>query len=105
MVELRKRRIVRRAALTVAGVVLLLNGYVVAFIGTRWAVSHGHFGMAAGSTPVFAPLNHYGGSDLPGGRDFAALTVWCCADGRIPLTKIRDQLDRIADQRDRAVER
>jgi hypothetical protein len=70
MTERRPRRIVRRAVMVVAVVVLLLSGYLSAFISAAWLYGHGTISYPTFATlrdTVFAPANWYGHTYFPGG--------------------------------------
>lgn len=95
----RKRRIVRRAALALGIVALLVSGYVSAFAGVRWAAIHGHLSHSAKFTPVFDPLWAYTASELPGARAFDAFVAWCSYGGRVPYGDVRETLDWLRDKR------
>jgi hypothetical protein len=77
MTELRPRRIVRRAVMVVAVVVLLVSGYVGSFLGVQ--VLDGAGWLPRSSLPilivVYQPLSWYvTESDLPGAKECGSMT-------------------------------
>src|SRR5262245_60193839 len=74
----RPRRIVTRAVMVVAVVVLLEVGYVSAWIAATKASDYGTVSDAEFFLPVFRPLIQYADSDLPGGT--ALSDLWWLAN-------------------------
>jgi hypothetical protein len=68
MLNTRPRRIIRRAVIAVAGTMLLLSGYVTAWLVSR-AYGAGLLSSPAGAVigPAFAPIKRYCDAELPGG--------------------------------------
>lgn len=76
----RKKRIVRRAVMVIAGVILALSLYLSSYCGVFWlfgkqAVNEEEF--ASLRATVFWPINVYGLSDWPGGRSIRVTAYWC----------------------------
>ena len=82
----RRRRIVRRAVMALAVVVLLVVWYVAAFASVSWSVGAGYI---SGKTDdvmqhtVFAPLRWYAydDPDKPFANDLRTLRLWCLLQG------------------------
>jgi hypothetical protein len=68
MATSRKRRFVKRAVLAVAGVVLLVSGYVSSWFTVSWAERTGTIAplTAERLRPAFFPVLQFCESDLPG---------------------------------------
>lgn len=85
MAESRKRRIVRRAVIALAVVVLLLSGYVSAYFGMSWLRGRRVVSPNQAKTirtTVFAPFHAYKqDEDAPGSRTFRLLELWCMNHG------------------------
>ena len=85
MAETRKRRIVRRAVIVLACVVLLVGGYVGSYCSMYWLrgtrvvnPSQSH----ALKATVFAPLDAYiKDEDAPGSHTIRVLELWCMYHG------------------------
>jgi hypothetical protein len=80
MTERRPRRIVRRAVMAVAGIVLLLAGYVGSYGYMRWL--HGREEIDSRSAAMFyatsyAPLRLYERSGLPWSKHLRRFGAWC----------------------------
>jgi hypothetical protein len=81
----RRRRIVSRAVMALAGVVLMVTNYVSSWAMLYWcggngAVSDGTFHRLMGT--VVLPVDSYMLSDYPGSRPLAVLSYWCYCKGQ-----------------------
>ena len=89
----RRRRIVKRTAWTVAGIVLLLVLYVGGFGVTQWylgsllRVQEPYGGqhvlkvMVWADDTFYAPLNAYADSEWRGARSVRHYQIWCFCNG------------------------
>jgi len=86
----RRRRIVRRAVIALAVVVLLVVSYVSGYGASYWLDAHSdRFAADESDYYLFAPLEVYCRSGLPGARTLRAFRVLCYWQGtgmpRVPL--------------------
>ena len=72
----RFRRIVRRTTLALAGVVLLVGGYVSGYFGAVALEGHKVTPQSISLLTVFSPLRRYELSDLPGSEGFFTVRLW-----------------------------
>ena len=97
-----RRRIVRRAVMTLAVVVLLPVWYVSVFWATCWAdwrISRVHYHPSFWSNSiVFQPLHDYSMSDLPGSRHLAAISTWFMNGMNGPLSAEYEFTDKFRKQ-------
>lgn len=80
MAESRRKRPTRKhVALATAAVVFVLTSYLGSWLSMHWLLGHGTIGpttfMALQST-VFAPMELYCDSDLPGSQFLADASEW-----------------------------
>jgi len=76
MQSTRFRRIVRRTALVLAAVLLLIGGCVSGYFGAVALEGHKVIPQSISPLPVFSPLRHYELSDLPGSEGFFTIRLW-----------------------------
>ena len=93
----RKRRIVRRALLAVAGAVLLGYVYVASYFAVAWA-SHRDFIPQWEVVSVYKPLNKYSRSDLIGSGQFRAIYYWVVNSDPNFMRAYEGQMQREAER-------
>jgi hypothetical protein len=76
MPQRRPRRIVSRAAIALAGIVLLVGGYVSGYFGAVALKGHGVIPQSISLLPVFSPLRRFEVSALPGSERFFTVRLW-----------------------------
>lgn len=84
MFRSRKHRLVKRVAVALAVVVLLVSGYVGAYGSSRWMAGAGwpQFGYDGPIHRVaFAPMDAYIRADLPGSFTLKRIGWWCYHNG------------------------
>jgi hypothetical protein len=69
----------RRAVMALAGVVLLVSGYVNSYL----------FPRSIRLSAVFSPIRQYQLSNLPGSGEFLAISVWLGSGGKRSLDQCR----------------
>jgi hypothetical protein len=99
------RQIVRRTVMTLAGVVILGSLYVNVYWLACWADWRGvpyWGGPCWNGALVFHPLTEYGRSDLPGARDFEAVTVWILNGINGPLSAEYEFCARMREEKSKS---
>ena len=76
--------------MALAGVVLLLGGYVSSYFAAEWLVGEGMIPSGPPLRRLYVPLTLYEESDLPGSVEFFAVALWFNSAGRASLANCRD---------------
>lgn len=77
MAKSRKRRVISRAVILLAVVVLLMCGYVSSYFAAHWAVMHGYRSLSPSKLRVFRPIEWYvWNNDHPGQVELRAIYFW-----------------------------
>ena len=105
MTNQRRRRIVRRAVMALAVVVLMVSGYVSSYLGIAWAYYTGRVrsddGTRALLQGIYAPADKYADSDLPLSAEMYAFRWWLCIDGRSTFDNIYESVVQSKAERER----
>ncbi|MFO1093102.1 MAG: hypothetical protein U0992_07290 [Planctomycetaceae bacterium] len=72
--------------------VLLLGGYVSAYLAVEFLKGRAGVIPGQGDLFAFAPLQQYQHSDLPGSITFAAVSVWCRNGGQVPFDETSENV-------------
>ncbi|MFO1094713.1 MAG: hypothetical protein U0992_15615 [Planctomycetaceae bacterium] len=75
----RPQRIVKRAVMALAVVLLLLNGYVVSYVGMFWLAGRGSWSLGTVGrlqTTVFEPIRSYSQHEYPGTDLLTDMSGW-----------------------------
>lgn len=83
-------RIARQVALALAVLVLLLSSYVSLYWVDCWDRASVRSSGIGVPQWVFAPLQLYERSDVPGGLDLCTISIWCRFDGECSYRNARD---------------
>jgi hypothetical protein len=98
----RKRRIVRRAVMVLAVVMLLVWVYVGSYLAWGWAANHSMYYQYLRDTsgrvaPLWYPITAYEVSDLPLSRQFLLLDMWFRAGGKKTWGQVSDMADIVEE--------
>ena len=88
----RRRRIVRRAVMSLAGVVLLVSGYVSSYCGVWWMGQNGLISLPTldvALTTIYQPITRYVGTDSPGSEYIVRLRSLFTEDARVRNARVR----------------